>query len=75
MGDLGYRIEHVTRGGAAVVDRLTDPDVVGRYERVTRRFWDLVEEHYARGAVGKLAVIEASTGRTVEWTALGREPT
>ena len=49
--------------------------MVGRYERVTRRFWDLVEEHYARGAVGKLAVIEASTGRTVEWTALGREPT
>ena len=74
MDDPGYRIEHVTRGGTAVVDRLTDPDVVARYEHVARRFWDLAEEHHARGAVGRLAVVEASTGRTVEWVALGREP-
>ena len=74
MDGPGYRIEHVTRGGTAVVDRLTDPAVVARYGRVARRFWDLAEEHRARGALGRLAVVEASTGRTVEWVALGREP-
>ncbi len=69
-GVAGYRIEHHTERGTAVVRHLVNPDPVTIDHMIDRVFQETLVNLRARGEGGDLVLIEDVTNRVVETQAV-----
>ncbi len=73
-GVAGYRIEHHTERGTAVVRHLVNPDPVTIDHMIDRVFQETLVNLRARGEGGDLVLIEDVTNRVVETHAIDPSP-
>ncbi len=73
-GVAGYRIEHHTSQGAAVVRHLVNPDPLAIDHMIDHVFQETLAGLRARGEGGVLVLIEDVTNRVVETQALQSPP-
>ncbi len=73
-GVAGYRIEHHTERGVAVVRHLVNPDPVIVDHMIDRVFQETLMSLRARGEGGVLVLIEDVTNRVVETQAIDPSP-
>ncbi len=73
-GVAGYRIEHHTDRGTAVVRHLVNPDPVATDSMIDRVFQETLTSLRARGEGGVLVLIEDVTNRVVETQAIEPAP-
>ncbi len=71
-GVPGYRIEHRTQQGTAVVQLLINPDPLAIRSLVAPIFQDILAGLRARGEGGVLVLIEDGTDRVIETQAVQR---
>ncbi len=73
-GVAGYRIEHHTERGVAVVRHLVNPDPLIIDHMIDRVFQETLTSLRARGEGGDLVLIEDVTNRVVETQAIDPSP-
>ncbi len=73
-GIAGYRIEHHTSQGAAVVRHIVNPDPVAIDRMIDQAFQETLTSLRARGEGGDLVLIEDVTNRVVETQAIDPSP-
>ncbi len=73
-GVAGYRIEHHTERGVAVVRHLVNPDPAAISSMIDRVFQETLTSLRARGEGGVLVLIEDVTNRVVETQAIEPAP-
>ncbi len=73
-GVAGYRIEHHTSQGAAVVRHLVNPDPVAIDRMIDQAFQETLVSLQARGEGGVIVLIEDVTNRVVETQAIDPLP-
>ncbi len=73
-GVAGYRIEHHTSRGPAVVRHLVNPDPVTIDRMIDRVFQETLTSLRARGEGGVVVLIEDVTNRVVETQAIEPAP-
>ncbi len=73
-GVAGYRIEHHTERGVAVVRHLVNPDRAAISSMIDRVFQETLTSLRARGEGGVLVLIEDVTNRVVETQAIEPAP-
>ncbi len=73
-GVAGYRIEHHTSQGTAVVRHLVNPDPLAIDRMIDQVFQETLTSLRARGEGGDLVLIEDVTNRVVETQAIEPAP-
>ncbi len=63
---VAYRIEHHTEQGTTVVRHLVEIDQRAVSSMISRVFQEVLAGFHARGAPGRLVMVEEETGQVVE---------